>query len=361
MTAVAASIPGQRLHNQHLSTPAGRRAADVVTWLGAVQAQEYHAAKWALGLRLPEGVVDADIERAFAQGRILRTHVLRPTWHFVTPADIGWMLDLTGPRVQRGLTAYFRNHGLDARLLARAAGVFERALGDHGCLTRVQLAERLARKGIKITGVHLGMATIYAELQQVMCSGPRQGNKSTYALLAARAPTRKRFSRDEALAELTGRFFSSHGPATLRDFAWWSGLTMADGRRGLEVNRGQSTVIDGLSYWTVGEQENALAPRTGTWLLPIYDEYLVAYRDRKAVPHASSTVASKAGPAVIFQHAVVIDGQIAGTWKTLRRGEGVEVRVVPTRKLSRAEREALTTEGERYGRFLEAEVTLSFA
>jgi len=193
-----------------------------------------------------------------------------------------------------------------------------------------------------------------------MCSGPRHGNQFTYALLAHRSVRPKRLSRDEALGELTKRFFSSHGPATLRDFAWWSGLTIADGTRGMEINRGTSSVVDGVTYWTVGRRAK-VSPifRPTSFLLPIYDEYMVAYRDRKAVPRASSTVASKGGVAVIFQHAVVINGQIAGTWRTARKNDGVIVTVVPTRKLTRQEQGALRAEAARYGQFLDAPVSLS--
>jgi len=331
----------------------------VVCWLGAVQAQEYQAAKWGLAQRLTGEVKDADIERAFNDGLILRTHVMRPTWHFVARDDIGWMLDLTASRVQRAMGSHCRQLGLDAPLLTRATGIFERALGEHGPLTRAQLAEHLSRAGLEAKGNRLGLITMHVELEQVMCSGPRQGNQFTYALLAHRAPTSTRLSRDEALSELARRFFTSHGPATLRDFAWWSGLTMADGKRGVEINGGKAVAVDGLMYWTLGR---AVSPprqkRPVVRLLPVYDEYLVAYRDREAVPHLSGKIGSLSR-GVMVQHALIVGGHVAGTWRVTRRVERVAVDVVTIRKLTRAEHGALADEADRYGRFLGVPVALS--
>ncbi len=230
-------IAEQRLLNQGITRPKTRTPEEVVAWLGAVQAQEYPFARWALGLRMPEGTTDSEIERAIDEGRILRTHVMRPTWHFVTPADVYWMLELTASRVHRTLATYNRRQGLTEDVMARGTKVFERALKDGQCLTRAELGARLERAGIMAKGVRLALLTIYAELEGVICSGPRRAGQLTYALLADRAPRPRRLSRDEALAELTLRYFRSHGPATIRDFVWWSGLLTADAKRGLEMNQ----------------------------------------------------------------------------------------------------------------------------
>ncbi len=235
-------IARRRLHNQHVTRPGLRTPEAVVAWFGAMQAQEYAAARWAIGLRLPGSVGDAEIERAFDAGRILRTHVMRPTWHFVTTADIRWMLELTAPRVQRTLGSYTRQLGLDARTLTRATKVFERVLRDGQHLTRPELGEHLQKAGIEARLNRLAHIALHAELERVICSGPRRGKQFTYALLDERAPRAIRLTRDEALAELTTRFFRSHGPATIRDFVWWSGLTTADSKRGLDVVRARPAV-----------------------------------------------------------------------------------------------------------------------
>jgi hypothetical protein len=281
---------------------------------------------------------------------------MRPTWHFVTASDIRWMLELTAPRVHRTIAHYCRKLGLDAVACTRAAAIFERAL-DGRALTRRELATHLERKGISTKGIPLAMLTIFAELEAVICSGPRRGKDQTYAQLSARAPDAKRLPRDEALAELTSRFFRSHGPATMRDFVWWSGLTMADTKRGLEMNRAKSDVVDGCTYWTVGNAAPARAGAANAYLLPIYDEYLVSYRDRFAVPHGPTVVKSGAR-SVTFQHALVIGGQVAGTWRIVRMADHIALDVVPLRKLTRVERGQVKEAAERYSRFVGAPVRL---
>ena len=331
-----------------------------MAWLGAVQAQEFGPAKWGLGLRLPDSTEDQTIDQAFAAGRILRTHVMRPTWHFVTSSDIRWMLELTAPRVQRTIAHYSRRLGLDSALCTRAANIFERAL-DGQALTRGELSLRLERAGLRAKGIPLAMLTIFAELEAVICSGPRRGKDQTYAQLAARAPNAKRLPRDEALAELTSRFFRSHGPATMRDFVWWSGLTTADTKRGLEMNRAKSVAVDGCTYWTVGNAGRPGKSGANAHLLPIYDEYLVSYRDRYAVPHGPTVVKSRSRGSVTFQHALVIAGQVAGTWRMPKTADGVAIDVVPLRTLTKLERSQVEEAGKRYGRFIGAPVTVSIA
>lgn len=353
-------IADRRLENQ-LITCAGRprRPADVVGWLGAVQAQEYEAAKWALGLRMPDGTVAANIERAFDEGRILRTHVMRPTWHFVARADIRWLLELTAPRVHRVMSSYNRRLELDTRTLTRGTNVIERALRDHRYLTRTELGERLQRVGLVMASQRLAQLVMYAELERVICSGPRRGKQITYALLGERAPTTPRLSRDEALATLSRRFFRSHGPATIRDFVWWSGLTTADAKRALDMIKARREEVGGRSYWTYGSAPRGARRERLVHLLPIYDEYLVAYRDREAVPHGPSALVSVARGPVNFQHALIIAGQVAGTWRAARQARGVLIDAVPLRRLSREERHALIETVQRYERYLSTGVELS--
>lgn len=316
-----------------------------------MQAQEYPAAKWAIALRGRSHSTSAEIGRAFDEGRLLRTHVMRPTWHFVTPADIHWMLELTAPRVHKALAYANRYYELDAAMRSSATRIFERALAGGQHLTRAELGTHLARARNAATGVRLGLLTIYAELEGVICSGPRRGKQFTYALLAERVPPTSRLSRDEAIAELTKRYFRSHGPATIRDFVWWSGLTSADARRGLEIINGRHDVVDGLTYWRVGQARARGARGRDVHLLPIYDEYLVAYRDLEAVPR-------NAFSRGILREAVIMAGQVAGTWKFMRNADGCGVAVTPNRRFSKAERRGLAEAVARYGGFLETPVSL---
>jgi hypothetical protein len=187
----------------------------------------------------------------------------------------------------------------------------------------------------------------------VICSGPRRGKHLTYALLADRAPSAPRLQRDEALAELTRRYFRSHGPATMRDFVWWSGLKTADARRGLEMIRARTRQVDGLTYWTLGRDPGSNPRlRTIVHLLPIYDEYLVAYRDHRVVPRPAYAIGN-------FLNTLVIGGQVAGTWRTIPGDKGFVVDVQALRRLTPVERRTLARAVTRYGRFLGVPVLLS--
>jgi Winged helix DNA-binding domain len=334
----------QRWIAQGLARPLARTPEEVVRRMGAVQAQEYGPAKWAIGLR--SRTTHVAVERAIDQGRILRTHLLRPTWHFVSSADIRWMLELTAPHVHRRNSAYNRQLGLDPRVMTRGAGVIERALGDAGCLTRRELSTHLERAGLPARSTHLAHIMMHTELEGLICSGPRRGKQSTYALLAERAPAASPLPRDEALAQLTRRYLSSHGPATLRDYVWWSGLGTADARRGLEIVAAKSREIEGLTYWSIG-REPTIGRTKGTMahLLPVYDEYLVAYRDQQAVPRPAYIMGA-------FQHALVIDGQVAGAWRTGSGKDGITVKVSPNRRLSPAERRGVAQAVARYLSFV---------
>jgi hypothetical protein len=260
------------------------------------------------------------------------------------------MLELTAPHVHRAMTPYRRRLGLDLEVMNRAAAIFERALGDGGHQTRGELGAHLERAGLPGAGARLAHLAMYAELEGVMCSGARRGKQPTYALLAERAPRAERLSRDEAVAELARRFWRSHGPATIRDFVWWSGLRTADAKRGLEVIRARSEEMDGLLYWALTRPASRAAGRHRIHLLPVYDEYLNAYRDRGAQPYLA--IAN-------FWHAVVIHGQIAGTWRTTRKSAEVLVDVTLSARPAPPTRHELAAAAERYGRFVDLPVSLS--
>jgi len=333
-----------RLRHQCLTTPRHRTAQQVVAWMGAVQAQDYTGAAWALALRAADLTL-ADVDRALAAGRILRTHVLRPTWHFVAPADIRWMLALTGPRVQTALRSYDRKLELDATLYVRARTLITAALVGGYALTRAELAEVLHAGGIAATGQRLAHLVMHAELEADICSGPRRGAQFTYALLAERAPRARVLSRDEALAALAERYFRSHGPATVRDFAWWSGLTLADARAAaadLPVDRGE-VLADAPG------PERALGAH---YLLPNYDEYLIAYKDRGAVLEPARAGNLGVFTSAEFPHQVVADGRVAGSWRREVGRTSAQVSLRWHQPPAPRQRAALAAEAARFGQFL---------
>src|SRR5258707_10282859 len=207
----------QRLSNEHLSQPQFDQPVDMVAWLGAVQAQDYAAAKWALGMRLKDAT-DAALDQAFNDGGILRTHVMRPPWHFGAPADIRWLLALTAPRVKALMSYYGRQWGVDDALLKRSRAVLTKALQGGRQLTRSEIDQALQAAGIQGSALALGHFAMHAELDALICSGPRRGKQFTYMLLDERVPPAPKLTRDEALAALTQRYFTSHGPAQVPDF-----------------------------------------------------------------------------------------------------------------------------------------------
>jgi hypothetical protein len=349
-------IAQQRLYNQ-LITRQNERTSDrpetVVQWLGAVQAQDYAAAKWALGLRLP-GTTDDDIEHAMSYGAILRTHVLRPTWHFVSPADIRWMLALTGPRVNAANAYYYRQVELDDAIFARSNAVLAQALQGGKQLTRRELASAFNRAGIATDGLRLGFLIMHAELDGIICSGARRGKQFTYALLDERVPQIGAIDRDEALARLAARYFMSHGPARLQDFVWWSGLTVADARAGLAMVSSQLTnqTIDGQTCWLSPSALSIKIPSPTVYLLPNYDEYVVGYTDRSAIFDTSHTHKLGGRGDILSNRTIVIDGQIAGTWRATGQKDSDVLDATFFTQLNAAEQSAFAAAVERYKTFL---------
>lgn len=348
-----------RLRNQKLSKTALRKPEDVVAWLGAVQSQDYAGAKWGVAQRAL-GLTEAAIDRAFDDGRILRTHILRPTWHFVPAEDLRWMLLLSSPRVQAATSYYSRRMGLTPPVVTRAHKAFERALRNGQSLTRAELATALKGVGIDAVGQRLAGIVMYGELEQVLTSGPRRGKQFTYMLVDDRVRRARRLDADAALAELTRRYFTSHGPATLRDFSWWSGLTMRQGHAGLEQlgTEVERETIDGLTYWIVPSRSTGRSTASSIYLLPNYDEYLIAYRDRgNAQPLMTTANANR--NVDIYAHILVVDGRFGGTWRRAAGRHGYEVAVTPLNALAPRHTRDLHAAVERLSTFLGSKVTLT--
>lgn len=301
-----------RFQVQRLTGTRFARPADAVAHLTAVQSQDYAGAKWSLGQRV-KGATDASIDRAFNEGRFLRTHVLRPTWHFVLPDDIRWLLALTAPHIHRLNSYQERKLELDARILSRTGRIIERALAGGHFLTRDQLAARLEAEGIVASGTRLAYVMMHAELTALVASGPLAGKQQTYALLDERAPFRKVPPRDEMLGMLARRFFASHGPATVRHLAWWSGLSLRDSRAGLAgvAAEFEHERIEGKDWHGFTGREPRAGALEGAFLIPEYDEVLTGWRDLGVADHART----KRGWKDFFLRPIVLDGARAGTWR----------------------------------------------
>jgi hypothetical protein len=348
------SIARRRLARQHLIAPTLSDPAEVVRVFGAVQAQDYGGAKWALGMRT-RGATDGSIERAFASGAILRTHVLRPTWHFVAPADIRWMLALTGPRVKATMSYYDRKLELDDALFRRSNDAIVRALRDGKQLTRAEIAQELRRAGVDVAGSQrLGHILLRPELDGVICSGARRGKQFTYALLDERVTRAPAMGRDESLLELTGRYFATRAPATANDLAWWSGLTVADAKRGIEMAGSalEREVIDDRVYWSPPAARPRPWRTPKVFLLPNYDEFFIGHKDRSAIGTRLASAHLVTGGDALIAHVIAIDGQLVGGWKRTLTTDSVTIDLRLLTRLSSAERRALDAAVRRHGEFL---------
>lgn len=352
-------ITSYRLHNQCLSHNKLNEPADVVSWLGAVQAQDYAGAKWALGQRI-NNATDTAIEKAFNEGDILRTHMMRPTWHFVSPADIRWIQMLTAPRVHIGSGFMYRKLELDTAIVRKSYAVLEKVLQGRKYLTRSELASEFEKAGIVAAGQRLGYFMMSAELDGVVCSGPRRGKQFTYALLEERVPAVKPLKRDEALAELVKRYFLTRGPATLQDFTWWSGLTMADARNGIEMVRSQfvSEVINGQTYWFAEASLPAKEKSPIAYLLPNYDEYFIGFKDRSAIGEIAKRAGIKGDDPALIAHIIILNGQIVGGWRRTLNKDDVLVETSLITRLTKTELEAVGNAAEHFGRYLGLPVSL---
>jgi hypothetical protein len=307
-------IAKARLKSQQLSGTTLTTIPALVGWMGAIQAQDYAMSKWAIGVRLP-GATDRSVEQAFNDGTILRTHVLRPTWHLVSASDIHWMLELTAPKIRSAMKTRHQQLELTPPLLGKCRDIFERVLeGQH--LTREELIAELGNKKIPVNGEQAAHIMELAELDGLVCSGALKGIKQTYALLAERSPRKASISKDEALAKLATIYFTGHAPATLADFTWWSGLPAGEAKRALELiaRELESAVIDDQTYWFPESLAGFRSRKTSVHLLPAFDEFLISYKNRTAsisMEHQPKAFTNNG----IFRPTVVISGQTTGVWK----------------------------------------------
>jgi Winged helix DNA-binding domain len=355
-------IAARRLHAQRLTGDPFVSPVEAVRRLTAVQAQDYAGAKWALGQR-SRGTTEADLDRMFDAGAILRTHVMRPTWHFVAPEDIRWLLRLTGLKVNRSLTARHRSLELDESTVLRARAAFTSALEGGHHLTRPELGEVLRAAGVSPEGQRLPHLLMAAELDALIVSGPRRGKQFTYALLEERAPLAPVLDRAEAVTELARRYFQSHGPAQLQDFVWWSGLTMTEARAGIAAAGAalEKQSIEGKEYWFDEATGPAYEAAGVAHLLPNFDEYSVAYRDRAAMLEPGRPFE----PALfafgsILANVVTIGGGVRGSWRrTVARGSTrVEIRLL--HRLPDRDVVAIEEAARAMSRFLERPVELKW-
>ena len=337
--------------------------ADVVRWFGAVQSQDVPGAMWALAQRMPSGTTLEVVGAAFDAGEIVRTHAMRPTWHFLAPDELRWIQALTGPRVRQANAALNRRaFHLTGEDFATALGVIREELSRGRTRTRDDFRAPLAAAGIDVgEPIVLAYLVMEAELVAAICSGPRLGRQATtYALVDERIPPAPPRDREDALRDLVVRYFTSHGPALVRDMSWWSGLTVTDLRHGLEL------AGVALERRTIDDQEYIAAPggfepspvrAPFVRLLSNYDEYLGSYVDYSPIFDPSLPKARNVAD-VLGAHIVIRDGFVVGGWRRALGPKAVTLTVTLLIPLDAVEREALAAEAEAFGRFFGLPATL---
>jgi hypothetical protein len=351
-----------RMQNQQLLTKKYNRPDEVVGALGAVQAQDFLSAKYAIGVRL-ENETDADIETAIRDRTIVRTWLMRGTWQMVAAEDIRWLLSVFGPRVLQMCASRYKRLELHEQVFEKCHEVFREVLHGGVQLTREELAEALAKKGIETSGLEHRLAHIFqhASYSQLICGGSRQGNQYTFTLLDDHVPESKRLEPDEAIGELVKRYFTTRGPATLKDLMWWTGLSATTLKKGIErAGKALEQIqIAGEIHWLASGGKELVKFEDQTLLLPAFDEYVLAYRNRSTVldPEHNAQVITKNG---LFHPVVVQNAKVTATWKRTVKKTHVELEFSPFKKFTSKDIESLQPAVEAYGKFLEKPVKISW-
>lgn len=316
--------------NQQLTHSAFSEPGELISWMGCMQAEDYTSAKWAIGNRIPH-ITDAAIEKDFNEGRFIRAQVLRPTWHFVAPADIGWLLELSAQRIKAGYKQLHNRLDISGNDLKRSKAIMVKALAGNKRKTRAELLALCQKVNKHLDEIRMNFLLLDAELDGLIVNGGMQGSDFVYALLGELVPSQLVLEKEAAIAELAKRYFSSRGPATLTDFIWWSGLETAEAKMGLEMNKGalQYIVVNGEAYWFF--EMPVLQEAATVSLLPSFDEFTAGYSDHHH-----------------FKPSVIVNGQVAGTWKY--REKRIETQIFAP--LEKKEENAVLSAGERYVRFL---------
>ncbi len=303
-----------RLQNQQIENSTFKSPKELVSWMGAMQAQDFPMSKWAIGLRTLNSTVES-IEAAYNRGDIIRTHLLRPTWHLVSSDDIYWIQQLTAPHIKPVFKVNNKLLELTEELYSKSNRLLEKVLSNGLSLTREELIREYDNIHIRTDQNRLSHFLMNAELEGIICSGPLKANKLTYCLLEERVPTKKLLNREESLAELAKRYFKSHSPATLRDFIWWSGLSITNAKNALEMIKSGliSESINSETYW-FSDSFHKNNENFSIHLLPAFDEFLIAYKDRSAsITITNNKIAISDNG--IFRPIIVVNGHVTGLWK----------------------------------------------
>ena len=339
------------MHAQGLDDPRFGSALEVVRHLGCVQSQLHDMALWAVARRMTGDVTLADLQSSFDDGEFVRTHVLRPTWHFVDPADVHWLQALTGPRVERLMNTTNRTIDLTVDTVRRGVGVVAEALADGQVLTRAELGSRLADAGVPTTGQALAHVVMQAEIESLVVNGPMRGRQHTYRLLPAGDDIPP---RDTMLSEVARRYARGHGPFRDKDLAWWTSLTLTDSRRAIDLAGLRPLDVGGESYWTLDEPVESDVPPV--MLLSNFDELISYARD----PEDFTDLRGSAADVMRGAGLLMVRGRLAGTWSRTSSARRVDIVIDATPTLTGSLHRAIDLEAAAFGRFLSREAVVTF-
>ena len=349
-------ISNVRLVNQQVFHPVYKSVKDVVEKMAALQAQDFNMSKWAIGTRLSNSTVKA-IESAFNKAEILRTHLLRPTWHIVSSEDIYWITKLTAPQIKSALKSRQKELELTESVIKKSYKVIADSLEKGKHLTREELVKELEKSKIKTSNNRASHIFLMAELEGLVCSGIISGKKQTYALLEKRVPGKKILYKDEALAELAGRYFSTRGPATLQDFAWWSGLSISDSKNALEMIRKDfiSETINSKTFWFKDSFPASNGENDTVHLLPAYDEFVISYKDRSPAVDQGNIIKAVSNNG-IFRPVIIHNGKVTGIWNTLRNKEKVLIEAKLFKSPGNKVKKLIQEAAFKFGKFFQEEI-----
>jgi Winged helix DNA-binding domain len=352
-------ISNSRLFSQKISASEFKTAKEIVSWMAAVQAQDFSMAKWAIGVRLAGNPSDKRIETAINNGEIIRMHALRPTWHFISADDVYWLLGLSASKIISSLKSRHKQLGLNESIITKTRNILEDKLLNGRSLTRDELANEFTMARIRTDENRLSHILFRAEMDGVVCSGPVKNNRQTYSLLYERVPHKNELSRDEALAELAERYFKSRCPATFEDFIWWSNLSVSDARKAIDSIKSDFTqeITGGRKYWIPRSFSEKEPEGLNVYLLPAFDEFLISYRDRNcslSFIDNKKTVSDNG----IFHPAIVVNGQVAGLWKRTMKKNKVITEINLFQKPGMPVRKQIEKKAFLFGQFLEMEIEI---
>jgi hypothetical protein len=341
-------IKNIRLAIQQLSEQIHNSPKELVSWMGAIQAQDFNMAKWAIGIRL-KSCAEKDIEDAFNRGDFMRTHIMRPTWHFVSSEDIRWLLELTGSRVKSACDSLAKGLNIDEKQYTKAYRLLGKVLRDNNHKTKEEIEEVFAQEGLIMSPRHINSYLMRAEADSVVCSGALKGKKQTYALLEERAPAGSNINKDEALAALAQKYMKSHSPASLQDFVWWSGLTIRDAKQAIRLIENEliKDLFDSIELYVHEAYKNSFSLGDDLFhFLSSYDEYIISYKNRTNVldlEHHSKAFNNYG----IFQSIILYNGHAVGNWKKIRKKRGIDFDITFWDKEFKANERLLTQAEER--------------